>query len=469
MISGTRSKCVLVVAVWLVVLGATSRAAAQSITVGWEWAPIGAEVGYTVHVGVQSGSYTEHFDVGSGTVFTFPSANAGQRYCFAVSAYLVSSRLEGPNSNEACGYSDAPPTLVNPGDRTSAVGEAVTLQLQGFDPNSQPLTYSATGLPPGLALMASTGFISGAGSTAGTYSVTARVSDGTLTESQPFTWTMTTAPGDTARPTVAIATPTTAATYPTTSSTINLTGSAGDNVGVTRVTWTNDRGGSGVASGTNSWSITGITLKNGVNNLVVTAVDAAGNQATASLAVTRSTTTADTTKPTATISTPTTGTTFWTTVPTINLTGTAADNVGVTQITWANDRGGSGNASGTTSWAISSIPLVSGSNLITVTARDAASNTGIDTLTVTYSETTPAPTTVTLTAAPGSSWKMVLLTWTNASWPSVDVYRNNVKIKNLRNNGSTSDTVPSRGRYDYQICAPGSTTVCSNVSSIDIQ
>jgi len=70
MISGTRSKCVLTVAVWLVVLGATSRAAAQSITVGWEWAPIGQEVGYTVHVGVQSGSYTEHFDVGSGTVFT---------------------------------------------------------------------------------------------------------------------------------------------------------------------------------------------------------------------------------------------------------------------------------------------------------------------------------------------------------------------------------------------------------------
>src|SRR5688572_767280 len=264
----TRSKCALMVAVCLVVLGATSRAAAESITL--EWYPTGDQVGYTVHVGVQSGSYTQHFDVGSGTLFTFASANAGQRYCFAVSAYLLSSRLEGPNSNEACGYNDAPPTLVNPGDRTSAVGEAVTLQLQGSDPTSQPLTYSATGLPPGLTLMASTGFISGAGSTAGTYSVTAGVTDGTLTELQPFTWTMTSAPGDTTRPTVAIATPTTAATYATTSSTITLTGSAGDNVGVTQVRWTNDRGGSGVASGTNSWSITGITLKSGVNNIVVT-------------------------------------------------------------------------------------------------------------------------------------------------------------------------------------------------------
>ena len=358
-------------AVCLVVLGSAGRAAADSITLGWD--PLADQVGYKVHVGVQSGSYIQHFDAGSGTLFAFTSATAGQRYCFAVSAYLLSSGLEGPNSVEVCGYSNAPPTLVNPGDRTSAVGQAVTLQLQGSDPQSQPLTYSATGLPPGLTVMASTGFISGAGTTAGTYAVTARAFDGTLTASQTFTWTMTTAPGDTTRPTVAIATPTTAATYSTTSSTINLT-------------------------------------------------------------------------------------------------GTAADNVGVTQVTWANDRGGSGVASGTTSWAISSIPLVSGSNIITVTARDAAGNTGIDTLTVSYSgATTPPPTTITLTVAQGSSWKTALLTWTNASWSSVDVYRNNVKIKNTRNDGSISDTVPSRGRYDYKICAPGSTTVCSNVSSIDIR
>jgi hypothetical protein len=387
MVLGTRSKCALVAAVCLMVLGAAGLAAADSITLQWD--PTGAQVGYKVHVGVQSGSYTQHFDAGSGSMFTFTSATAGQRYCFAVSSYLLSSLLDGPNSAEICGYSNAPPTLVNPGNRTSAVGQAVTLQLQGSDPDSQPLTYSATGLPPGLTVMASTGFISGTGTTAGTYSVTARAFDGTLTTSQAFTWAMTTAPGDTTRPTVSIATPTTATTYSTTSSTINLTGSAGDNVGVTQVRWSNDRGGSGVASGTTSWSITGITLQSGVNNIVVTSVDAAGNQATDSLAVTRSTTTADTTRPTATISTPTTGATFSTAASTINLSGTAADNVGVTQVTWANDRGGSGVASGTTSWTMSSIPLVSGSNIITVTARDAAGNTGIDTLTVTYS---PPPT-----------------------------------------------------------------------------
>ena len=266
-----RSKCARMAAVCLVVLGATSRAAADSIAL--EWDPTGGQVGYKVHVGVQSGSYTQHFDVGSGTLFTFTNAIAGQRYCFTVSAYLLSSGLEGVNSNEVCGYSNAPPTLVNPGARTSAVGQAVTLQLQGSDPNSQPLTYSATGLPPGLSVMASTGFISGAATSAGTYSVTARASDGTLTASQTFTWAITGAP-----------------------------------------------------------------------------VEA-----------------------------------------------------------------------------------------------------------------------ITLTAAPGSSRKTVRLTWPQASWPSVDIYRNNVKINNERNDGSSTDRVPSRGMYDYRICAPGSTTACSNISSLVIQ
>jgi hypothetical protein len=58
--------------------------------------------------------------------------------------------------------------------------------------------------------------------------------------------------------------------------------------------------------------------------------------------------------------------------------------VGVTQVTWSNSRGGSGTASGTTSWSASGITLQDGSNTLTVTARDAAGNLNTDTLTVTY-------------------------------------------------------------------------------------
>ena len=74
----------------------------------------------------------------------------------------------------------------------------------------------------------------------------------------------------------------------------------------------------------------------------------------------------------------------------LTLGGTASDNVGVTQVTWANDRGGSGTATGTTSWSVSGIVLASGANVLTVTARDAAGNTSTDTLTVTYTPARPA-------------------------------------------------------------------------------
>ena len=64
--------------------------------------------------------------------------------------------------------------------------------------------------------------------------------------------------------------------------------------------------------------------------------------------------------------------------------GTAGDNVGVTQVTWANNRGGSGPASGTTAWTASGIALQPGTNVVTVTARDAANNVATATLTVGY-------------------------------------------------------------------------------------
>ena len=452
--------------VCLLVLGAAHGAAADSITL--EWDPSGETVGYKVHVGVVSGSYSQHYDVGPSTTFTFPSATAGQRYCFAVSAYALSSMLEGPNSAEICGYSNEPPTLANPGNRTSTVGQAVTLQLVASDPASQPLTYSATGLPPGLSLMSSTGYISGAGTTAGSYSVTAQASDGVLTASQTFTWAMTAPAGDTTPPTATISTPTNGTTYSTTSSTMSLGGTASDTVGVTQVRWASDRGFSGVAGGTTNWSVSGIPLSGGANVITITAVDAAGNQGTDVLTVTYTATIADTTLPTVSIATPTSGTTFSTSFATINLTGSASDNVGVTQVSWANDRGGNGLATGTTSWAIGPISLQGGTNILTVMAIDAAGNASSDTLMVSYSEPAlpPPSTSVTLTAERSGS-RTISLTWTGASWSRVSVYRDGVKTKEMRNNGSASDNPPKGGgTFNYKVCSAGSTTICSNTATL---
>jgi hypothetical protein len=203
--------------------------------------------------------------------------------------------------------------------------------------------------------------------------------------------TVTYTPPDTIDPLISIELPTGDSTYATDSSPIDLSGSAEDNVGVDKVTWANSRGGGGTASDTTSWSISGITLLEGDNVLKVIAEDAAGNQSTDTLTVAYSppvptpVTTAppkDTTAPVVRITSPTTRSKTRTRESSISLAGSASDNVGVTQVTWANSLGGGGAASGTSSWSITNIPLKKGANVLTVTAKDAAENQSTDTLTV---------------------------------------------------------------------------------------
>ena len=373
--------------VCLVVIGVsfalTGSASAGSISLAWD--PNTDQVsGYKVHIGTISGSYTQHLDVGLSTSYIYASATDGQRYCFAVSAYNASA-VEGAKSNEVCGFSNTPPTLQNPGNRSSTVGQSATLQLVGSDPEGQALTYTASGLPTGLSLMASTGFISGTPTTAGTFSVSARASDGVLqSAAQAFTWTVATTPvSDTTRPTITITGPTSGSTYSTSSTAMPLSGTASDNVGVTQVTWVNDRGGNGVASGTTNWSVSSIPLASGTNNITVQARDAAGNLANDLLAVTMSTAPpADTTLPSVSISGPTSSATYSTRATSVTVSGTSSDNVGVTQVAWTNSAGGSGVATGTASWSVT-IPMHAGTNAITITARDAAGNMAVATLTIT--------------------------------------------------------------------------------------
>jgi sugar lactone lactonase YvrE len=86
-----------------------------------------------------------------------------------------------------------PPNVTNPGDRSNVVGAAVTLGITASDPNAgDVLTYSATGLPTGLSINASTGTISGTVTTAGVYGVQVTVTDGALSTLVSFTWTVTT-------------------------------------------------------------------------------------------------------------------------------------------------------------------------------------------------------------------------------------------------------------------------------------
>jgi hypothetical protein len=82
------------------------------------------------------------------------------------------------------------PTVTNPGNQSSAEGAAVTLQISASDPDGDTLTYSATGLPTGLAINSTTGLISGITSVAGAYTVNVAVSDGSAQAGAGFTWTV---------------------------------------------------------------------------------------------------------------------------------------------------------------------------------------------------------------------------------------------------------------------------------------
>ena len=92
-----------------------------------------------------------------------------------------------------------PPTFdQNLADRTDTVGAEVSLSAHATDPQNDPLTYTAAGLPPGLSINALTGLISGpisAGAPTGSpYATSIGVSDdggASVDATDTFTWTVT--------------------------------------------------------------------------------------------------------------------------------------------------------------------------------------------------------------------------------------------------------------------------------------
>jgi subtilisin family serine protease len=81
------------------------------------------------------------------------------------------------------------PSVTNPGNQTSTVGTAVSLQLSASG-GTAPYSWSVSGLPAGLSA-SSSGAITGTPTTAGTSSVTATVTDAAgKTGSATFSWTV---------------------------------------------------------------------------------------------------------------------------------------------------------------------------------------------------------------------------------------------------------------------------------------
>jgi hypothetical protein len=121
----------------------------------------------------------------SGTVAD--NADTASPYSVTVSATDTTTNASASQSF-SWDVSD-PVSLTNPGPQTSTVGTAVSLQVNGSDAESLSLTYSATGLPPGLSISSTSGLISGTPTgPSSPYSVTVTATDGNASASAMFNW-----------------------------------------------------------------------------------------------------------------------------------------------------------------------------------------------------------------------------------------------------------------------------------------
>ncbi|HYO59464.1 MAG TPA: Ig-like domain-containing protein [Archangium sp.] len=245
--------------------------------------------------------------------------------------------------------------------------------------------------------------------------------------------------GDTIAPTVNASAN---STQFTSAGTLNLTATASDNVGVTRVEIL-ENGTLVSSSSTYSRSFSG-SAQNGTYTYTVRAYDAAGNVGSRTLTVTVNIpSTGDTVAPTVSASA---NSTLFTAAGTLNLTSSATDNVGVTRVEIL-ENGTLVSSSSTYSRSFSS-STQNGTYTYTVKAYDAAGNVGSRTLTVTVNiGGTPPPPGGRMYVGYASSWNTSIYDLTTTNIPS---YYTHLNLAFVRPN-----TTYRKGSYEFDQAVAG--------------
>jgi hypothetical protein len=107
-----------------------ASAAESSITVAWDANADPEVIGYRIFVGTAAGDYSETYDVGRQTSFTFPGS-PNVRYYFAIAA-VATGGVVGPKSSEVAAFDDGPAYVTSQGSgRTSSARDAETTVCAG--------------------------------------------------------------------------------------------------------------------------------------------------------------------------------------------------------------------------------------------------------------------------------------------------------------------------------------------------
>ncbi|MCI0370337.1 MAG: putative Ig domain-containing protein, partial [candidate division NC10 bacterium] len=187
----------------------------------------------------------------------------------------------------------------------------------------------------------------------------------------------------------------------TVSATITVSATASDNVGVVGVQFRLDSANLGAEDTASPYSVSwnSTTATNGSHTLTAVARDAAGNTTTSGgVGVT-----VDNSAPSVAITAPTSGATV---SATITVTATASDNIGVVGVQFRVDGAALGAEDTTSPYSLSwdTTTVGNGAHTLTAVARDAAGNTTTSSgVTVTVSNVSPPPLTITTTSLPAAT------------------------------------------------------------------
>jgi hypothetical protein len=357
--------------------------------------------GYNLLFGTASRQYGPAVPVGLENQYVLENLEEGKTYYFAATS-IDTSNNESGFSKEVSLVIPAPPDQSTPPPDTALPNIAITFPVINGSYTTKNTTIKFEGTvsdDTGVEKVTWSNDLGGGGNAEGTenwviQSIDLKSGENAITitaydqagknASKTVTVISQTVPeSDDEPPVIAFSAPTHGEKYTSPEPMTDISGTASDNAGVTKVIWKNrttDK--SGTASGTENWSVEGIELAEGRNVIRVIAFDGSGNKGAGRLiAVYKS----DMVPPQLTFVSPTDGSRYVTSESAVSISGRASDNIGVTKVIWKNrttDK--SGTASGTENWSVQGIELAEGRNVIRVIAFDGSGNKGAGRLIAVY-------------------------------------------------------------------------------------